>query len=578
MGKIDREKMYHGIGCIDEDLIEEAAAPIVGKKKMRPILLKHLGAITGGLAAAFAILVGASMISPAFAAYIPGMESVIRFLKGKPYADGPVANGGMEPYLSPVESHFTSNINEREEKKEFEITNTYFDGEALVLTTQIALPDAPEDARFLSPKFDLKFWENGKELTPDYESQSDNWVMERMNETTFVGAVMLYNLFDGADSVETELELPPEFSVAVTLESVFASNPQIQVLDEELNRYMPKTWELNIPVQTFSCSVNKDDSLRKVYPVNDTKNGFTLKQVTVSPAWTEIKNSINKEQSDGMEYTVQVYDSQNNELKYLEYGPLACMRFRTPDKNETLLTVRFFDRADQNTPLAEFTVPIQGGYYEGDEDTKWFRQEEIVYDPPLPEFETNTRKIPGVKVMELGETFTPNHKGLLSSGSIEVTFENYRVYDDLGSAGIDVEKLDDWNDPLERMESGENKLVLADITLSAHNAVCPSNYSIENFALAVPIDSTAGEFSGIPEYFSEYQGGYGQYRQFNLGENETKTMTVGFIVPANLIEENNLQLLCPSVDLLEYQEINGGVQHVTCYGYYVNLPPWDQEE
>lgn len=549
------------------DMLEEQEMGLPPKKRRLSRVMKILGGTMGGLAAAFLVLVGLSTANPALAASIPGMESIIGFFQGS-RQDSLVAQGGIDQYVQPVASETEAKA---EPQEGLQITETYFDGQVLVAGVQITLPDAPKEYRELMGDYELKFTADGKELAPTYQLTKNNWetVFTRISEDTYVSTLTLYPA--DSDEASVDLGLPEEFTLSVGLESFHAIDPQMMVLaegsDPEAYDYVPKTYELE-PPEPFTLTVKKSEGLKKEYPVNETKNGCNLQQVTVTPAWTEIKFELDESLKNSDDPIMMVpYDSKGNELETTYgYGVYQRQRFRSPDKDETAVIVKFFYKNNAREPIAEFTVPVDGGYYQEKPISAWSEPEgEVVYDPPMPEdafpdpyadasFET-------IKLNDAVTVYGGRASDtMLESGSADVTFSNLRTYSDWQDAGIAEEDMNLSNDQEEHPEN--YAFVLLDVTYQCHDAVShvvedsQNVFWINSFTIPrlVPDGTNRKKLSGMVaaeeiSYFSEHGIGFSDYYHFSLEPNETKTIQMGFVLRKEDLEAGKLQLAIPSADL-----------------------------
>lgn len=508
-------------------------------------VLKWAGSLAGGLAAAFAVMVGVSTANPAFAASIPGMESIVSVLKGGPVSSDLITKGAVDEFVQPVAA---------QEEKEFQITETYYDGKTLVLGLKLTLADAPEGYRQLMADFALTARADGKEISlPVEDFQTYDWRMTRRDESTFVGSLTLDT---------TKLDLPEAFDLTVKLGSLTAVDTKLMVLskDNKSYGYEEKTYEVDFAPAESTCAVQADPDLQKVYAVNETQNGCTLKQVVSTPALTEIDIAC---EEDGI--AMLAYDDEGKELTGMyKYGQESFeTRYYTALKKDAKnVTVKFFRMEDRYNPVAEFVVPVEGGYAE-ETVTRWDSDDTpVVYDPPLPETDTNTRHRKGTEVAELGETFRDPYA--LLSGSMDVTFDNLRVYGSYEDAGISAEDMN-LNDRMqEELDSGFSKFVLLDITLQSHDAIGDINadeesneetrsedctYWISSYAYPCAVDTAlmdeeSGYVGTEVNYFSEHSNGLTNYYHFVMNANETKTMQIGFVVPVSQLEAGNFQIAC----------------------------------
>lgn len=547
------------------------------KKTNARRVLKWVGGGLGSAAAAFLVLLGVSAANPAFAANLPVMQSIISFFRGGSagfYQDPVIMEGGIEPYVKTV-------ADTAQQDSAVQVTETYCDGKTLVASVKVTLPQAKEEYRRLQAEFELTA---GETPITDYWAGNYNsatsLAMARVDDTSYVGSIVL--------DVE-KLNLPETFTLHAVLNTLTAVDDKLMVLDpadeKDGSSYRQKTYPLEWQPQTASTEVKNDPSLQKVYEVGKTQNGCTLEKITATPALTQIDVACDRDGvvmfaygDDGKELTrMSKYGEESAEIRY--YTALK--------KDASSVTVKFFDKNDKYNAIAEFTVPVEGGY--AGAVTEISRRDdgvEVVYDPPLPETDSNTRNQEGVEVTQLGETFTTDYS--LLSGTMDVTFHNLRVYRNWQEAGIADEDMNDtarWN---ERMLEQDYRFVLLDITVETKDAVPSINldenynesgepgtgtYWISSFAMPALVDYKVGEetasYIGEVEYFSDHSNGISDYYHFRMDSNEKKTMQVGYMVPVEQLRLGNFQLSAP---LNTVVEIDG---YMTNPMRYINIPAYE---
>ncbi len=538
------------------------------KGKTSPLVraFRTAGIALGGFCAAFLILIGLSAANPAIAAGVPFLGDILDFIQGKNRnIDSLLSGNGVADHLNPVVS--------QPDEPGFRIAETYYDGEVLVLTTALTLPEAPEEYRELSPEFQFSFSAGGKSLSPAWNSRR-NWSMLRAEGATYVGSATLY--------LKDEV-LPDAFDLTVGFSSLAAIDTQLMVLDSSSGTYQPKTYQLD-PPEPFSCPVKKDESLRKIYEVNKTLNGCTVEGITVTPALTEIRVDTEK---DGI--TIFVYDSQGNPLEPIGQLSHSSERlYRTLDKDETAVTVKFFSSDNRYDPVAAFTIPVEGGYYEEPPRTAWNDDAPVVYDPPLEEapLESGTlwwgvggatasnAEMPDGEPAELGESLrlSAAEMGLADSGSMDVTVSNFRCFESWQEAGVEERDMLVFDDPKRLAERSQGRyFVMLDLELETHDSI-PGDYEenraetipegsavywISSVIMPCPVSADSRVTVGEIDYFSHHGNGLRDYYHFTMGENEKKTVQVGFFVPREQLDSNDLQFQCGS--------------------YLVRIPPAAQE-
>lgn len=517
--------------------------------------LRWAGGMAAACAAAFVVLVGVSVANPALAAGVPFLGDIVGFLRGGRSHDAVVQEGAVGSYVQPVASGQALG------DQQFQVKDAYFDGEVLLLTTQMDLNSAPEEYRVLQPAFELTFTADGKELSPAY-----NWrtgltqQMSRASETSYVGTITLYLLDD---------VLPDSFELSVKVADLEALDTKHMVKSLlGFGTYKEKTYSLPSG-QSFSCTVRRDDSLRKVYEVNETKNGCTLENVTVTPAMTEIclGEDTGTDPETGNSVIMVAYDGDGKQLEIIgQVGDYHHQFFRTLDKDETSVTVKFYPMDNQFDALAEFVVPVEGGWYEEKPQTPWEDDgTPVVYDPPREEESDWSQSGDSTRMVELGETFTIRQGGLMTSGSVDAAFDNLRYYDSWRDAGIADEDMNLPGELKDGLVSEDGyTFVLLDLTLQAHDLTVRD--SDENGTKGNLWSADFGELTyRDPElrdltkgevicgegtaYCSEHGNGFTDYYHFFLEGDETKTLQMGYLVKTEELQAGRALVFGHSDDL-----------------------------
>lgn len=513
----------------------------------------------GGLAASFLLLLGIGFANPAFAAQLPIMGSIIEFFRQSGYWQSPgIVNGGMEGYFKPEDAS----------KDGFSISAVYCDGLTLALTTELEVENAPAQMREISPRLLLQL--GGQQL-----ERTDK--MLRVDESRYVGIVM----FD-----VTALNLTESFPLKLKLESAQGLDPKLMVLGDE--GYSAKTYPLEFKDITLSVEVKINDSVNKVYSVNETQNGVSLERITVSPALTRIEAKYVGERrqcvrivSDDKGRIVRLMNkySADEELDSEYYYPLQ--------EDVSSITISYYPMEDKENPFAQFTVPVTGGYGKIPDTGDWRgEQEPVVYDPPLEPGSYNYRdQDPNAYIAQLGETVACTNA--LKSGNIAVTLDNMQVYKDFEEAGLSVddtifEEADErWGD------LSKSCFVMFDLTLDTTDAVfldeeadSPS-CTVDRFANPMRIIESTGQddsyFCSETVYFSGHGTGWKDYYAVDLGFNGSKTFKVGYIVPVKDVESGNFQLYMRQTDRYPYdlEERMANGEYPNGLGVFFDVPAYN---
>lgn len=519
-------------------VLKETYASLGDMPKPRPRPLRRVfrsaGIAAAACAAGFCILIGVSAANPALAEQLPFLGNIISFLKGggpQSYQSPILTQGGTEEYFTPVTG---------EAQNGFRVSGVYCDGKTLILGLELQAPGAPEEVRCIDA--DLGFLSGETELLPSRALQGR---LFRTEGGSFVGTSIL-DL--------TEVNLGGSFPLTVTLRSAVGKNPKLMVL--EAGTYQEKTYDLDQGPAAFSLQVQQDDSPVKTYDVNETQNGCTLKQVKVTPALTEL--SLETDRSDVVALAYGADGAPLEPLsKYAQDSAFETQYYRPLEKDASVVVVKFFTWEDRNTPVAEFTVPVEGGYGNPSGEFAWLDDgEPVVYDPPRQEREPIQVKYDEAPTVGLGETLNTTEG--VQSGSLDITVDNMRIYDSFTDAGVAPEDLADPQEAEALSQDETLNFVLFDVVLQGHNAIShwdsqPKPHSNDALAgegtywITSLLDVQARDesitdtetllklYSGVA-YFSEHMDGLTNYNHFLLGANETKTVQVGFFVPESQLE------------------------------------------
>lgn len=540
------------------------------KPQPRPLrrALRSVGIAAAACAAGLCILVGVSAANPALAEQLPFLGNIVAFLKGggsQSYQSPILTQGGTEEYYAPVTG---------EAQNGFRVSGVYCDGKTLILGIELQASGAPEEVRFIDA--DLGFLSGETELLPSRALQGR---LYRTESGSFVGASIL-DL--------TGKDLGGSFPLTVTLRSAVGKNPKLMIL--EAGSYREKTYDLGQRPAAFTLQVRQDDSLIRTYDVNETQNGCTLKQVKVTPALTELTLD-----ADSNNVVALAYDADGVPLeqlsKYAQDGGLGIQYYLPLEKDATAVVVKFFAWEDRNNPVAEFTVPVEGGYGNPSEESAWLDDgEPIVYDPPRQERDAIQIKYSEAPTVGLGETLTTTEG--VQSGSLDITVDNMRIYNSITDAGIALEDLADPQVSETLSQDASLKFVLFDVALQGHGAIScwdsqskpqyndalaeEGTYWITSLLGVQAQDESAADtetllklYRGV-SYFSEHMDGVTNYNHFLLGADEAKTVQVGFFVPESQLEGPSFNFM-----LLVFQQVDSPADIPVAA--YIELTPEDSE-
>lgn len=328
------DKLLMALSDINDEFILEAG----GCQEEKPKKRKRMPVAILALAAVLLITLTLSV----FAEETPLGRNLMQILRDTPWNKSSVRYAAAADYTEPVEEVDSGAL---------KVTETYYDGDALLLGVSLAL-DEMEEVDQLEVLFNVKFYAGDDEIS--FNGYRDLGVpMVPIDENCFFGTIMVYPEERG-----TDLGLPENFRVEISKKHIYGiclDGEKIS-LDQEFS-----------PV---NCMVNINKEHYDKYEVKKTVDGCTLHSVTVTPLWTDIDVTLESDEATG-DAIVVVCGSKGNELKSLQlYGHdnsyrYISRKYETPNNEEKELTITVFadaDSFDSGVALAEFIVPIDGGY------------------------------------------------------------------------------------------------------------------------------------------------------------------------------------------------------------------------
>lgn len=421
----------------DAALLQIREGRVRPKRRRRP--LRIAAKSCGALAASFAILLTVALVNPVFAESIPPLGEIIRFLKGDQSKMGAPA---VVEQADIIEENLQA-VQPAEKTTKLSVVEAYCDKDTLVATLCVEPDEALEQYDIIHPAATVKI--NGKEI------QGFTCSLEKREDGSFVGI--------GTADV-SDLDLSGEFSLEVSMDQAVVVDNSTLVLDvfdkdtgacpysdEELQEMVNKMsvrermglgWteqreEIDLPALSFTGTVTVDESLRRVYEVNEEQNGCTVSSVTVSPGSTLVDVTW----PENVVYAIT--DNMGNEIG-LSKTASAQGVYNPIYKGTTSLTFTFYNLNDRNTPAAVIEVPIEGGGYADVWMPAPRTEGDITYIPSVPETPADwLNREPEDQVFRLGETILLDRKeeGIKQ----EFTFSNMQVYDSPQAAGIDTSEL-----------------------------------------------------------------------------------------------------------------------------------------
>lgn len=522
----------------------------------------------GVLAACYALLIGVSVVNPVFAdtfpivKKLPFAEKIIYSLnhsEGYSYQSPVIRSGAVEKYLNSVSQLGDS---------DFSILESYCDGTALILSAAIKVDGADPAVKVLQPVYKIRI--NGAPVTVETANGSYDETgsyferMTRVDDSVFVGTIVVDI---------SNMELQDSLDLNIRVSSLAGIDNKHYVKSNIFSdSYTEKTYDIDAVPAEVNETIKVDSDLQKTYDVGETKDIVTLNGITASPSSTHVDFTLNEDDSDDP-VLMLLYDSEGSQIPWLKFGFETQRTYYKPLLKDTdSLTVKFYRKSDKRQSIAEFTVPVEGGFadiYEAPvvpEDGS-----DTIYDPPVPD--PSTGRPFGAQVSELGETVTVNnHSPGLSDGKLYVTYTNMQVYDSYTDAGVSYDELSGSGE--ERYGDEAYKFVTFDVNIKSENTSYHNDQGDTPDAVQGIYDKEAREYgkfdetsstywissffrpclineslvtmddcvSGEVDYFSDAMHGFSNYYHFIMNSNDERDFTVGVFVPKTQLENGNFQI------------------------------------
>lgn len=504
-----------------------------------------------GIAAAVAI--GFSV--PVMAEYIPALRHAYQHYTNNVYTKSPQQKNNLEEYAENI------GLFRQGEYADIQIDDVYFDGVDISFSYVLSTNDSElrkssgitanavirlGDNLICSSEYeDNLIYKNeyiGFSLADDgnyYGTYSHHVSDLNITDTTEL-SVKLYN-FEGRDAY------------------TWVQDKNIKVIDEfgkESYDYAPLITKQFNEIYEFQCDVTPDDSNIKNYPVNETKNGVTLESIDVSPFRTTV-NLKNIPEDDN--HSMRVKDNNGNEYEsILDSGEMFLLNgsgWEAPLKDTKSITIEIFRLDVDGFPTeTSFTVPIEKGYREK-YDVE-YNKKEITYIPPIDEEENEEQyeekldiirksALENAEIFELNEKLYSDFEGIniaVTGSEIVYDFSDYDLTD-MGEYELNT---------IKENHDEELALYLVDYEISNPSGKEKSFNFTGNRLYDENLNDA--QLAIEPTYISVKDHG-GKYRHmFDIGANETKQITIGFLVAKDQAE--NITYSIPDQYLTEYSNFD----------------------
>ncbi|MCM1227031.1 MAG: DUF4179 domain-containing protein [Clostridium sp.] len=315
-------------------------------------------------------------------------------------------------------------------------------------------------------------------------------------------------------------------------------------IDEQNWDYEPEKTVAISDEYEFEYTVEADTSHNKVYEVNEAYGDITLKRIEVTPFMSTVCISG----LDTDRQFLKMHDQNGDEFEgiYVEGDDKAG--FSAPYKTTETLIVDIC-RLDMDGFPAEysFEVPIDEGFADkytvGYNDNTNFDQSKVVYDPPMDEI-SNAYNQEQQKIYDkMKAEVTPEPFGETIQTFDGVYKFNYTL------KGIETAEISDYDvddEDLRRAEKWWTDLDECKLMLLTFDIENPRNVEMDTtlYGITPTLISKNIVWNELDDacflhefaYVSE-KDNYGKYSNlYTIGAHETRTFTVGYIVPEERIE------------------------------------------
>lgn len=492
------------------------------KKKYKKISLKKglaVGLCAAVVSGAFAIPVVAEHFS----------QNGFSFISKKVYTKDPMEKNDLTPYAKPVERLAENSM------ADITLQSVYCDGANLSVSLMLTPKNYElfKDTTGINGNLDITL--DGRQLEPMPERRVI-WFSGNIDDGNYYTVIHYENIRADADKSQLCIKINE-------LQGVNGYKMIGTQVDEQAWDYAPENTVTISDEYEFEYTVEADTSHNKVYEVNETYGDITLKRIEVTPFMSTVCIS-------GLDKDLQflkMHDQNGDEFEgiYVEGDDKAG--FSAPYKTTEELIVDIC-RLDMDGFPAEysFEVPIDEGFadkYTVDyNDNTNFDQSKVVYDPPMDEIDKAYYQKQQTLYDKMKANVTPEPFGETIQIFDGVYKFNYTL------KGIEAAEIYDYDlddEDLRRAEKwwtlDECKLML--LTFDIEN---PRNaemdftlYGVTPTLISKNIVWSELDDAGFCHEFNyvSEKDNYGKYsNQYTIGAHETRTFTIGYILPEEKIE------------------------------------------
>ncbi len=343
--------------------------------------------------------------------------------------------------------------------------------------------------------------------------------------------------------------------------------------------YVPEETEVFEDVFEFTDTVIPDRSNNKLYEVNETNNGITLKSVLVTPFKTDIDIDCADDTS------VRVTDDNGNELEcMLNHTEWKGWSFESPLKTADKLNIEVLDTHQDGFPvISNFTVDIEKGFAE--KYTVRFNDSDTIYDPPFEEIQAHQEQIAKdsffvavntVEPLPVGSTYALNGHYIregLPNISVKITGSEIGSFTDYNADEFSI-----WETPKDCENMNEEELknyVLNDdnfkLMLVTYEITNNSFSDNEFYFSGMEIMSKNNEYCFSEPYISvNKENGGIESNTYNIDSKSSKTLTFGYAIPKDMDIDDFYGFKTAENSSFEYEYIGEQVLHEEAYFYALN--------
>lgn len=496
---------------------------------------------TAMIGIAAAVAVGFSV--PVMAEYIPIFRNAYEAVTHNVYTKSPQSKNNLTEY--------SENFGLYHQGKYADITidNIYFDGDDISFSYMLSTKDNKlKKSTGISANAVIFLGDNEKNLV-------------KKNEIITFSLIEDGNYYGTYSHHVSDLKITDTTKLYIKFFDLEGRDYYTQVLSNDtagksISGYEPKITEQINEIYEFQCDITPNTSIKKNYPLNKTKDGITLESIDVSPFRTTINI---KNMPEDNNHSIRLKDNNGN-----EYSPILNAEekllwdgsgWEAPLKDAKSITIEIFRLDKDNFPTeTTFTVPIEKGYREK-YNVEYDNTKEITYIPPIDEIEAqNEKQLDKIResILENGEILELNEKLYSNEYDINIAVTGSEIVNDFSK----YELTDTGKSELEYIKESCNEelaLYLVDYEIS-NPSNAPKTFYFTGFELYDEKLNNSQLCSIEPTYVSVIDHGGKDGYQYDIEANETRHITIGFIVSKGTAE--NITFAVPQSPLSDNYNID----------------------